>query len=91
MVFVLQSSNGVSKQITLYFLVAGKTKNIFDVAFVLAKRKLRTVYMDHPKEMMRFIEESSQFNLVICRSLIKWGGYKPFLGPFFAVLGNLII
>jgi len=76
---------GLEKSITLYFLVAGHTKNRCDGAFGLVKRKLKTVNVDCPAQMMKVIQESSKSNEVICGSSVKWTDWKAMLGPLFTV------
>ena len=76
---------GLDDDISLYFLVAGHTKNVCDGAFRHVKRKLRKTNVVTPADMMRVIEGSASTTKCIPSRDVHWRELKKFLGQFFTV------
>lgn len=72
------SCNGIEDEITLRFSVAGHTKNRFDAAFGLVKRRLKQFDAFGPSEMMRVLNGSSVSNKAI-NATVDWVNWKKLL------------
>ena len=79
---------GLENEITLYFLVAGHTKNVCDGAFGHIKRTLLTFDVRSPAEMMAVIEKSSHSTTCVPSCHVYWRNWKELLEQYFTIPKN---
>lgn len=91
MVVGFQDKNGFQYSILLVSLVAGHTKNSFDVAFGFLKNKLKRRNFMSPLELMRILEDISDSNNIICSIQVSWRDWKRFLSKFFTMFSSFRI
>lgn len=74
---------GLDDEVTLFFLVAGHTKNVCDGAFGQVKRRLAHQDAITPAEMMHVIDNSSTTTSIIPSAAVLWFQWKDHLNGFF--------
>lgn len=76
---------GFEQKSTLFFLVAGRTKNKFDGSFGLVKRKLKQINALTPWEMEAVVAYSSEPNRATFATNVKWIDLKSFFNKYFTI------
>lgn len=82
---------GLNEEVSLYFMVAGHTKNIVDGAFGHIKRHLKSNEARCPSEMMSLIETSSSSTVCVPSARIGWILWKDFLDKLFKMPSGFMI
>ncbi|PXF44968.1 hypothetical protein BWQ96_05268 [Gracilariopsis chorda] len=72
-------------KITLWFLVAGHTKNRCDAAFGLVNQRLKQFNVFSPRNMMKVIDESSVSNSFVCATDVEWIDWTRVLKRYYTV------
>lgn len=75
----------VEEEVTLYFLVAGHTKNRCDGAFGFFKRQLKHTNVHDPAGMMIVVDVSFSTNRVVCSTNVRWANCKLLLERFHTI------
>lgn len=70
---------GFEKEIDLFFLVAGHTKQSCDSMFGVVKTRSKERDVVSPTEMMGVIEDRSIKNRLVCSTRVGWVDWKEYL------------
>ena len=76
---------GLEDDITLFFLIAGHTKNRCDGAFGFVKRELKRRDALTAKDMISVVSDSSDTNCAVLSADVSWMQWKSFLKNFYTV------